>query len=777
MALASLPAWAAAPFVVKDIKVEGLQRIDAGTVFASIPIKVGETYDDDKASASIRALYSLGLFKDVRVETRNGDVVVVVQERPTINQVDISSTSEFDKKTILSGLSAAGIVAGRPYDKAMDEIALQELKRQYQNKGFYGTEVETTVTPLDRNRVNVSYTIHEGYSAKIKEIRFAGNHAFSDSTLRGQMEQDTGGWMSWYTKSNRYSENKLNADLEAVRSYYHNRGYLEFRIDSSQVAVSPDKRDITITVNVTEGPRYVVSGVSLAGNYLDKEDEFKSFITIKPGEPYKADDVARTVKSMTEHFGTYGYAFAKVTPQPQVDRERQQVAIVLNAAPEQRAYVRRINMSGNTKTRDEVIRREFRQLESSWYNADKIKLSKERVDRLGYFTDVAIDTQPVPGTPDQADLNVIVKEKPTGSLQLGAGYSSSDKVSLNFGISQDNIFGSGQSLALDVNTSKYNRALSLTSVDPYFTSDGVSRTLGFNYSQTKPNNAQGATTFDYKMRALGANASFGIPFTENDTVYFGAGVEQFKVEKGNNDLVPDAYKFPLHYEDYITYHNNGKSSAYGIPFTIGWSRDSRDSALSPTQGMLQKFSAAISPAGDMRYALAAYRFQYYYPINKYYTIAMNTDLAYGRGLGSKPFPAFKNFYAGGLGSVRGFQDSSLGPYALSHDGTRYALGGNKKFNVNLEFITPFPGASNDRSLRMFGFVDAGTVWSDYKYTMPGAVVDASADANVRKIRVSAGVGLRWISPMGPLSIAIAQPIKKYPGDKPQRVQFQIGTSF
>lgn len=772
LAFVAQAAWAVAPFVVKDIKVEGLQRVDAGTIFASIPVKVGDTYDDDKGSASIRALYALGLFQDVKVEPRGDELVVVVQERPTVNLVEVSSTSEFDKKALLAGLGNAGVAAGRPYDKAAEDLAVQEIRRQYQNRGFYGTEVISTVTPIERNRVNVNYTIHEGYSARIKDVRIIGNRAFSESTLRDLMQQDTGGWMSWYTKSDRYAAGKFNTDLEAIRNHYLNHGYLEFAINSAQVALSPDKRDITITIDLTEGPRYAVSGVSLTGNYLNKEDEFKSLVAIKPGEAYKVDDVAATVKAMTEHFGSYGYAFAKIAPQPLLDREKQQVALVLQATPGQRAYVRRINVSGNTKTRDEVVRREFRQFESSWYNAEKVRLSRDRVDRLGYFTDVAIDTQPVPGTSDQADLLVAVKEKPTGALQVGAGYSSSDKLSLSFGISQDNIFGSGQSLSADVNTSKYNRTVSLSSTDPYFTTDGVSRTFGVSYNLSKPYDAQGYNLFDYSLRHIGGNVSFGVPFTENDTVFFGAGAEQYKIQRGSNSAVADAYKLPTHYQNYID--STGKSTASGMPFTVGWSRDSRDSALAPSRGIYQRLSGAISPAGDMRYALATYRYQYYYPLTRQYTLAFNTDLAYGKGLGSKAFPVFKNLYSGGLGSVRGFEDSSLGMYSTASNGTTYALGGNRKFNVNLEFITPFPGAGNEKTLRLFGFLDAGQVYAE-NTAANKAWYDANPDA--RKIRASYGFGIRWISPMGPLSLAFGFPLKKYTGDKLQKVQFQIGTTF
>ncbi|HEY3046528.1 MAG TPA: outer membrane protein assembly factor BamA, partial [Polaromonas sp.] len=515
-------AWAVDPFTVRDIRVEGLQRVEPGTIFASLPFRVGETYNDDKGATAIRALFGLGLFKDVRLEV-NGDVlVVIVEERPTVADVDFVGTKEFDKDALKKALREVGISDGQPFDKALADKAEQELKRQYINKSLYGAEVITTVTPIERNRVNLTFSIVEGDVAKIKEIKVTGNKAFSESTLLNLFDLDTGGWLSWYTKSDRYSRAKLNADIETLRSYYLSRGYLEFKVDSSQVAISPDKQSISVTLNITEGERFVVSGVKLEGNYLGKEAEFKSLVTIQPGEPYNADRVAETTKAFTEYFGTFGFAFAKVDAVPEIDRTNSRVAFVLQADPSRRAYVRRINVAGNNRTRDEVVRREFRQFESSWYDGDKIRLSRNRVDRLGFFTDVNVDMQEVTGTTDQVDLTVAVVEKPTGNLQLGAGYSSSDSLSLMLGIKQENVFGSGNYLGIDLNTSKSNRQLVLSTIDPYFTADGISRTIDVYDRTSKPLSGQGG---DYSLKTRGASIRFGVPFTENDTVYFGTGYE------------------------------------------------------------------------------------------------------------------------------------------------------------------------------------------------------------------------------------------------------------
>jgi len=747
MAFATQAAWALAPFKVQDIRVEGLQRVEPGTIFASLPLRVGDEYNDEKGAAAIRALFALGLFKDVRLEATGNVLVVVVEERPTIADVEFAGTKEFDKDTLKKAMRDVGLTEGRPFDKALVDRAEQELKRQYINKSLYGAEVVTTVTPIERNRVNLTFTVTEGEPAKIKDIRIVGNQAFSESTLKGLFDQDTGGWMSWYTKSNRYARAKLNADLETLRSYYLARGYLEFRIDSTQVAISPDKQDISITINVTEGQRYVVSGVKLEGSYLDRDDEFKSLITIRPGEPYNADKVAETTKAFTDHFGNFGFAFARVEAVPEIDRENNRVALVLRAEPARRAYVRRIQVSGNNRTRDAVVRREFRQYEASWYDGDKIKLSRDRVDRLGFFTEVNVETQEVPGSPDQVDLVINVVEKPTGSLQLGAGFSSAEKVSLSFGIKQENVFGSGNYLGVDVNTSKYRRTLVFSTTDPYFTQDGISRTLDLYYRTAKPYQHQGG---DYELVTAGASVRFGVPFSENDTVFFGGGLEQTQIKSGTN--IPAAY---------LAYAREFGDTSWSLPLTIGWSRDNRDSALAPNSGRYQRLNTEWAVAGDARYIRGNYQYQQYIPLNKQYTFAFNGELGLGKGMNGQPFPVFKNFYSGGLGSVRGFDQGTLGP----RDVTGASLGGPKKITLNAELIAPFPGAGNDRTLRWFAFVDAGNVYGE------------NDNWELSELRASAGLGLSWISPLGPLRLAYAQPVRKFAGDRIQKLQFQIGTSF
>lgn len=745
VALQAGSAWAVAPFVLKDIRVEGLQRSDAGTVFAALPFRIGDTYTDEKGAAALRALFATGLFKDVRVEVDGDVVVVIVDERAVIANIDFVGLKEFDKDVLIKSLKDFGIGEGLPFDKALADRAEQELKRQYLTKSLYAAEVVTTVTPQERNRVNVTFTITEGGPSRIREIRILGNKAFSEGTLTGLFDLNDGGWLNWYTKGDRYSRSKLTADLETLRSYYLNRGYLEFAIESTEVSISGDKQDITITVAIKEGQPYTVTAVKLEGDYLGKEDEFKSLVKIEPGEPYRAESVAETTKAFTDRFGTYGYAFARVDARPEIDRATGQVVLALVAEPQRRVYVRRINVAGNSRTRDEVIRREFRQFESSWYDGNRIKLSRDRVDRLGYFKEVNVETHEVPGSPDQVDLTFTIVEKPTGNLSLGAGFSSADKLALSASVRQDNVFGTGNYLGVDINTSKSARTFVVSAVDPYFTLDGISRAFDIFYRTQKPINSQGE---EYEYITPGASVKFGVPFSEYDTVFFGIGVEQTKI-KGDLGLSTGIF---LHKQQY-----GDKSTS--VPITIGWTRDGRDSALVPNEGRYQRLNLEWSVAGDTRYLRSNLQFQQYIPLSKKYTFAFNAELGWGEGLQGKPYPVFKRFYGGGLGTVRAFDQGTLG----RPDVQGGYLGGTRRLNLNSELYLPVPGAGNDRTLRIFTYLDAGNVWDE--------------DTTLDPLRVSAGLGLSWVSPVGPLKLSWGKPLRYERTDRIQRLQFQIGTAF
>ena len=740
-------ARAAEPFVLKDIRVEGLQRTDPGTVFAALPFRIGDTYNDEKGAAALRALFATGLFKDVRINLDTDAVVIVIEERPIIANVSFVGLKEFDTEALTKSLKDVGIGEGKPFDKALADRAEQELKRQYLTRSLYGAEVTTTITPIERNRVNVSFSVTEGEPAKIAEIRILGNKVFSESTLTGLLEQTTSGWLTWYTKTDRYSRAKLNADLETIRSYYLNRGYLEFNVESTQVTISPDKQSISVAITISEGQPYTVNGIKLEGDFLGREEEFKRLVALKPGQPYNGEAVAQTTRNFQDLYGTFGYAFARVESRPEIDRATGQVTVTLVGEPQRRVYVRRVLISGNTRTRDEVIRREFRQFESSWYDGARIKASRDRVERLGYFKDVTIDTTEVPGSPDQVDVTLTVTERPTGNIQIGAGYSSASKLSLSGSISQENVFGSGNYLGIQVNTASTGRSLGVTTVDPYFTVDGVSRAIDVFYRTVKPINNLGE---EYEFASYGGSVKFGVPFSEDDTVFFGIGYETTRITTRTG--LPNSYWL---------FREQFGSSAMSIPLTIGWKKDNRDSVITPTAGAMKRVNLEMSPVGDSRYTIANLQYQEFFPLGRKFSLMINGEFAYGKGLGGRPYPIVKNFYGGGLGSVRVFEPGTLGPV----DVTGSYTGGNRKFNLNTEFYVPVPGSGNDKSFRLFGFLDAGNVWGQ----------DEKLD--FQDVRASAGVGISWLSPMGPLRLSYGSPIRKKSTDRIERFQFQIGTAF
>ena len=740
-------AHAVEPFVIKDIRIEGIQRTDPGTVFGALPFRIGDTYTDEKGATALRALFATGLFKDVRIEIEDQIVVVVIEERPIIATVSFVGLKEFEQDVLVKSLREAGIGEGLPFDRALIDRAEQEIKRQYLSRSLYGAEVVTTVTPIERNRVNITFTMTEGDAARIREIRIVGAKAFNESTLLSQFEASPSGWLSWYTKGDRYSRAKLNADLETLRAWYLNRGYLEFAIESTQVTISPDKQDISITITIREGQVFTVTGVRLEGNFLGREDEFRALVSVVPGQPYRGDDVAATVRRFGDLFANYGFAFARIEPRPDIDRNLGQVQVVFAAEPQRRVYVRRIDVAGNTRTRDEVIRREFRQFEASWYDGSKIKLSKERLDRLGFFKETSVDTTEVPGTADQVDLLITVEEKPTGNLSLGAGYSSAELLTLSASIQQENVFGSGHFLGLSVNTGKSNRTLVINTVDPYWTVDGVSRAFDLYYRNSSPLNTYGDS---YQLTTWGGSVRFGVPFSEVDTVFFGAGFEQTQI--GDDVFLPNSY---------FLYRQQYGATSYGFPLTVGWSRDGRNSALFPTEGRFYRANAEISALGDLQFARVNLQAQQYLPLPYNLTLGLNGEIGWGFALGPRPYPVFKNFYSGGLGSVRAFQQNSLGVI----DPTGAFVGGNRKMNANAELYIPVPGMGSDKSLRFFAFFDIGNAWGEDQSITFGS------------LRASTGLGISWVSPMGPLKLSYGTPVMSQGTDRIQPFQFQIGTRF
>ncbi len=755
-------SYAFEPFTVRDIRVEGIQRTEAGTVFSYLPVRVGETMNDEKAAQAIKALFATGFYKDVRIEVDGSVVVVVVEERPAIAQIDFVGLKEFDKDQMIKGLKEAGFSVSRAFDRSMLERAEQELKRQYLTRGRYAMTVTTTVTPLERNRVAVNFNIDEGEAARIKQINIVGGNSFKEKELLEIFQLQTPNWISWYTKNDQYSKQKLSADLEALRSFYLNRGFLEFNIESTQVSISPDKQDIYITVNVSEGDRYIVSSIKLAGDLTLPEEDLRKAMKVKPGDVFSREKLNESTKAISDGLSGKGYAFANVNAAPEVDKEKRQVAFTIFVDPGKRVYVRRINVGGNTKTRDEVIRQESRQMEGAWYDDEKVKLSKQRIDKTDYFSDVTVETPPVPGTTDQVDVNFNVTEKSTGNITLGAGYSQSEKVMLSGAISQSNIFGSGKFVGVQVGTGKINRALGLSYNNPYFTVDGVSQ--GFDIYTRKSNPT--SLGYVYKTESTGGGIKFGFPISEKQSIQFGAAVDYTKVEIDRDD--PDT---PLQYINFIDKFCGTSTSTCGnlsVPLSIGWVSDGRDSAINPTSGLFQRASFEVSPGGDLRYYRATYQHQRYLAVTRNLTLMLNGEVGYAKGLKGQEMPFFKNFYAGGVGSVRGYDTASLGPYEIDSSGDEVRLGGTKRVIFNAELSMPVPGFGHDKSMRFGPFFDAGQVYAD---KLDPQAYDGGS------IRMSAGLAMTWLSPMGPLKLSMAQPLNKQKNDTIQNIQFQMGTMF
>ncbi|MBI5921214.1 MAG: outer membrane protein assembly factor BamA [Betaproteobacteria bacterium] len=752
-AMFATSASAIEPFVVKDIRVEGIQRTEAGTVFSYLPVKIGDTMTDEKAAQAIKALFSTGFFKDVRLEVEGSLLVVLIEERPAIASVDFTGLKAFEKDQILKGLREVGLAESRIFDRALVEKAEQELKRQYLTRGYYAVNVTTTVTPLERNRVGINFNVDEGEIAKIRQISIIGAQAFPESELLDLFQLHTPNWMSWYTKNDQYSKQKLSGDLENLRSNYHNRGYLEFNIDSTQVSISPDKLDIYITINITEGEKFTVSSIKLAGDLLLPEEELRKLVTLKTGETFSREKLTETTKQISERLGNDGYAFANVNAAPELDRKTNQVNFTIFIDPGRRVYVREINVSGNTRSRDEVVRRELRQLESSWYDGEKINRSRTRVDRLGYFEDVTVETPAVAATTDQVDVNLSVKERPTGSIMVGAGFSSSEKLVLSASIQQQNLFGSGKTIGAQINTSRVNKVYSFSYTDPYYTVDGISR--GFDVYRRKTDTSSLSTVGTYGSSSYGGGVRYGLPIAEDDYISVGLAVDSTKLTIDSTS--------PTIYQQYVNTFGSASTTLLG---TVGWLKETIDSRLYPTKGASDRLFGEIGlPGGSLHYYRLTYQHQHFIPLpmfSKKFTLMLNGELGYADGYGAKPLPFFKNFYAGGIGSVRGYDISSLGP---QDPATGYSLGGNRRAIGNAELLFPLPGTGQDKSLRLGFFVDGGQVWSKQQQISMGDV------------RYSAGFSLSWSSPMGPLKFSIASPLNDKPGDRIQRLQFQLGTMF
>jgi outer membrane protein insertion porin family len=743
------------PFVVKDIRVEGLQRTEAGTVFSYLPVKVGDTMNAEKAQQALRALFATGFFQDVRLEVENDVLIVLVQERPAIASIDFTGMREFEPDNLRKALREVGMAEGRIFDKALLDAAEQEIKRQYLARGLYGAEVQTTVTPLERNRVGISISVNEGETAKIRGISIVGARAFREKDLVDLFVLRTPGWLTWYTKHDRYSREKLGADLETLRSFYQNRGYLDFNILSTQVSITPDRKDIYITVNVSEGDKYTVSDVQLSGQMLVPKEELEKLVQLKPGDVFSREKLSASTKAIAERLGNDGYAFANANAVPNIDKEKRTVAFNIVVDPGRRVYVRRIEVAGNTKTRDEVVRREMRQLEGAFYDASKIQLSRRRIDRTQYFSEVNVETQPVEGRSDQVDVLYTVKEKPTGALLFGVGFSSVEKIAISSSITQSNAFGTGKFLSANVSNGSVNKVYSLSYLDPYYTVDGVRQ--GFDVYKRRTDASQ-LILGPYVTDSVGGGVKFGYPISEKISVDFGATLESTQLQVFSDPSTsPSGVASPPQYINFV--NQFGSSYRYGS-LTGGWAADTRDSLIQTNNGTLARV-AVEAAGGDIQYYRLGYTQQWYHQLSRDYTISLRGDIGYAGGLGGKPLPFFKNYYVGGPDSVRGYRPFSLGP----QDANGNAVGGNRKVAATAEFLFPMPGATREESLRLSAFLDAGQVYGQ------------GEKLNLSELRYSTGIGVSWSSPFGPLRISYGVPVNKKDIDHVQKIQFTFGTGF
>lgn len=743
---------------IKDIKIEGIQRTDPGTVLNYLPLKKGDKLTDSSASAAVKALYGTGFFESVQLAEENGILKILLKERPAISAVEVVGAKSMSENDIKKALRQIGIAPALIYNPSLADKAVQELKRQYFNKGRYNVEVNANRVPQERNRIRLTFNIDEGKEAKIKDIRFVGNKAFADGDLQRQMSLTTPNLWSWFTKSDRYSRQTLSGDLETIRSFYLNHGYLEFAIESTQVSITPDRQNVFITINLHEGKPYKVSAINLEGKLLLPEEELQKLITLKAGDTFSREKLTQSAEKIANRLGDEGYAFANVNPIPKIDEAKGMVSFTFFVDPGKRAYVRRINIEGNTRTKDEVIRRELRQMESGWYSAAQVERSKTRLNRLGYFKEVNVETTPVPGTIDQVDVTFNVTEQSTGSVMAGAGFSTQEGLILSGSISENNLFGTGNRVALTANTGVINKVYSLTFTRPYITPNGISLSLqGFYHDFDSTENDWFWDLARYSYKNFGGLMHFGVPLSENDSFSFGGGYEQTNL----GDLRDYT---PSYIRDF--YDKNGSDNST-IRLDFAWERDFRDHFFFPRRGWYSRVGTEFGvPGSDVEYFKGDVQGQYYIPFGDTMALMLNAGIAYGDGFSGDDLPFYKFYYAGGSNSLRGFENGTVGP----HDEYEDAIGGDKRILMNAEyffpmpFSLPLPGADSQQ-MRLSLFVDAGSVW------MPGDSYD------IGDLRYSTGLGFAWISPFGPIKVSVAYPIVQKDDDETQPFQFSFGTNF
>lgn len=742
-------AWAFESFVIKAIRVEGLQRIEVGTVYNYLPLSVGDTLTAQRAAEAVRALFKTGFFSDVGLDRQGGTLIVKVAERPSIAKVNLSGNEDVKTEDLTDALKRIGLSEGRVFDRSLLEQVKRELERQYFARGKYGVKISSEVKPLERNRVEVTLKVDEGQVAKIRRISLVGNQAFDEQTLLDNFQLGPPTLFSVFTQNDQYSKQKLAADLETLRSYYLDRGYIDFSIDSTQVAITPDKKEVYITINISEGDQFTVSEVKLGGDLKVPEPELAALISIAPGEIFSRKQVTESNRRISERLGKEGYAFANINPTPEVDRDAHTVKLTFFVDPGKRVYVRRVNISGNARTRDVVLRREIRQLESGWISTDNINRSRERLQKLGYFEQVNVETPAVPGTDDQVDVDFSVKERSSfGSLTAGVGFSQSQGVLLNASVNQDNFLGTGKRVSAVINNSQVNTVYSFSYTNPYYTVDGVSRGFRMFYRTT---DAGQANVGSYTSDALGGRVNYGIPFSEFNTFRVSLGFEHTQI-KTNSSTPPS-------YIDFI----NANAASFGVvKLAMGWSHDTRDKAFFPENGLLESLSIDTAlPGSEITYYKLSSQTTWYRPFLKLFTISLDGQLAYGEAYGNTTgYPFFENYYAGGIHSVRGYRANTLGPRENG-----IAIGGafSASGSAELYFSPAFMEAGS--SFRMGAFMDAGNVYKSYD------------SFDVGELRYSAGLSAVWLSPIGPLSFSLARALNPKPLDDTEIFQFSLGAVF
>ncbi len=756
--LLTLPVFAAGP-VIQDIRVEGLQRISAGTVFTYLPVEVGDRLESGDTGKIIRALYKTGFFKDVDLEL-DGDVLVIqVRERPAIGKIQLEGNKDLETDDLMLALKDIGLAEGRVFNRSVLDRIEQELRRQYFSRGKYAMQLESTVTPLERNRVGVKIVISEGVTARIKQINIIGNEVFEEDDLLDEFELGTSGFLSAFTKNDRYSKQKLSGDLESLRSYYLDRGFVTFDIESTQVSITPDKQDIFITIVIKEGPLYTVSDIKLAGNLVVPKAELFPLIQLVRGEPFSRKEITASSERVSKLLGDSGYAFANVNNIPEIDEEKRQVALTFFVDPGKRVYVRRINIKGNTKTRDIVLRRELRQMESAWFSNKLIRDSRERLQRLGYFDEVNVETPAVAGSADEVDVNISVKEKSSGAIAAGLGYSQSDGIIFSTSVSQSNFLGTGKKVSFAINTSSSNTHYQLAYTNPYYTIDGISR--GFNLSYRKTDFDQ-LNSLDYVTNVGEVSANFGLPISDKSRVGLDAAVVSTEFRAGASSLI--AQEFENRYgQDFLDFRLTGT-----------WSYDSRDSSIFPKRGSLQKLTTLLSvPGSDLQFYRINYRHERYMPLGGDYVFRLLADVGYGDGYGDTPImPFFEHFFAGGPKSVRGFEQNTLGPRE-TNDPNSDPVGGNVKLAGSAELIFPsLLSGQFEKTTRFSAFFDVGNVW-----LTNGPEERDSVGFDLNDLRYSAGLAASWLSPLGALTVSIAYPLTSKEGDREENFQFGFGTTF